>query len=107
MQRAKGGQLKKYRRIEVNAYRRRVTVVSGEWRPSDLFGSQVTQPEDDVSINDRDGCEPVEPDSSEGQQILVEAIRTLEHRLSPQSRALIGSEPKGAPTGPEEFNPET
>ena len=31
----------KYRRIEVNAFRRRVTVVSGEWRPGDVFDAQL------------------------------------------------------------------
>lgn len=99
--------MKKYRRIEVNAFRRRVTVVSGEWRPGELFEPQATQPEDGVSLSDTDGCEPVEPDSPEGQQILVEAVRTLERRLSPASRALIGNESKDAPTEPDEFNPET
>ena len=78
--------LKKYRRIEVNAYRRRVTVVSGEWRPGELFDAPA---EDDVSLNDTIECEPVPPDSPEGQLILVEAVRTLEQRLSPEARALL------------------
>jgi hypothetical protein len=92
--------LKKYRRIEVNAYRRRVTVVSGEWRPGDVFDTQPAPPADEVSLNDSDDCEPVEPDSAEGQAILVEAMRTLERRLSPEARALIcaGQDPL-APNG--------
>lgn len=79
--------MSKYRRIEVNAYRRRVTIVSGESRPGDLFNAQSAQTDDEVSLNDTDICEPVESDSPEGQLILVEAVRSLERRLSPETRA--------------------
>jgi hypothetical protein len=79
----------KYRRIEINAYRRRVTVVSGEWRPGHLSDTQPAQTDEGVSLDDSDSCEPVEPDSPEGQLILVEAVRSLEQRLSPDTRALI------------------
>ena len=75
----------KYRRIEINAFRRRVTVVSGEWR-SDILDAEPEQPDDDISLNDSDSCEPVAPDSPEGQVILVEAVRSLESRLSPETR---------------------
>jgi hypothetical protein len=68
--------LKKYRRIEVNAFRRRVTIVSGEW-PRDICDEQPAQTDDGVSLNDADLCEPVEPDSPEGQLILVEAVCLL------------------------------
>lgn len=79
--------LNKYRRIEVNAFRRRVTIVSGEWsRDISEFGPARA---DEVSVNDTNPCEPVEPDSPEGQRILVEAVRSLERRLSPEARALI------------------
>jgi len=98
----------KYRRIEVNAFRRRVTIVSGEW-PRDGFDAAredllayssftgetpalpalATQTEDGVSLDDADVCEPVAPDSPEGQLILVEAVRSLERRLSPEARATI------------------
>ena len=81
--------MSKYRRIEINAYRRRVTVVSGEWRPEGRFDAQPSQTDDEVSLNDADSCEPVEPDSPEGQLILVEAVRSLEQRLSPEGRALL------------------
>jgi hypothetical protein len=81
--------LKKYRRIEVNAYHRRVTVVSGEWRPDDLFEAQARRTNDGVSLDDSNACEPVAPDSPEGQLILVEAVRSLEQRLSPEGRALL------------------
>ena len=76
----------KYRRIEVNAFRRRVTIVSGEWPIVDIDDLQPEQPDDDISLNDTDSCEPVRPDSPEGQVILVEAVRSLESRLSPETR---------------------
>ena len=78
----------KYRRIEVNAFRRRVTIVSGEW-PRDAFDTQPARTDDGLSLNDIDSCEPIAPDSPEGQLILVEAVRSLERRLSPESRMLI------------------
>ena len=89
--------MNKYRRIEVNAFRRRVTVVSGEWRSDELFDPEQTRAEDGVSLSDSDECEPVASDSPEGQLILVETMRTLERRLSPESRALISTERKCAP----------
>src|SRR5262245_441361 len=81
--------MKKYRRIEVNAYHRRVTIVSGEWRPDDLFGAQANQNGDGVSIDDSHAFKPVTPDSPEGQLILIEAMRTLDRRLSPEARAMM------------------
>jgi hypothetical protein len=81
--------MKKYRRIEVNAYHRRVTVVSGEWRPDELVDAQAGPIGNDVSLDDSDACEPVAPDSPEGQLILIEAVRTLEQRLTPETRATI------------------
>lgn len=78
--------MKKYRRIEVNAFRRRVTIVSGEW-PGKV--SEVARKNDEVSINEGSSCEPVEPESAEGQLILAEAVRSLQRRLSPENRANI------------------
>ena len=80
--------MKTYRRIEVNAFRRRVTIVSGEW-PRPNFDAPPAQTDDGVSLNDSDSCEPVAPDSPEGQLLLVEAVRSLERRLSPEARARI------------------
>ena len=80
--------MKKYRRVEINAFRRRVTIVSGEW-PREVIDEPSGETTDEVSLNDADVCEPVEPDSPEGQLILVEAVRSLEQRLSPETRALI------------------
>ena len=83
--------MKKYRRVQINAYRRRVTVVSGEWRPGDVIVAQPDRTDEGVSLDDSDVCEPVEPDSPEGQLILVEAVRSLERRLSTETRATIWS----------------
>jgi len=85
--------VKTYRRIEVNAFRRRVTVVSGEWPVVDIDDLQPAQTDDGVSLDDSDSCEPVTPDSPEGQLILVEAVRSLESRLSPETRAAMCSLP--------------
>jgi hypothetical protein len=82
--------LKKYRRIEVNTFRRRVTIVSGEW-PKEFFDRQPARTDDEVSLDDSALCEPIEPDSPEGQLILVEAVRSLEQRLSPVTRATMCS----------------
>jgi len=80
--------LNKYRRIEVKASRHRVNIVSGEW-PRDIIDSALVQTDGGVLVNDSDLCEPVEPDSPEGQQILVDAVRSLERRLTPEARAAI------------------
>jgi hypothetical protein len=98
--------LNKYRRIEINAYRRRVTVVSGEWQ-AEPIDKGPAQTDNAVSLMDTDSSEPIEPDSSEGQQILVEAVRSLERRLSPEARATIRNASKDPHTEPEEFNPDT
>ena len=97
--------MSKYRRIEVNAYHRRVTVVSGEWRTGDL--TQPAQTDDEVSLNDNDLCESIEPDSPEGQQILIEAVRSLERRLSPEARATIRDTSKATYPHSEDLNPIT
>jgi len=99
--------LSKYRRIEVNAYRRRMTVVSGEWRPGDVFDAPPAQIDDEVSLNDNELCEPIEPDSLEGQQILIEAVRSLERRLSPELRATIRNTSEATNPNQEELNPVT
>ncbi len=98
--------MEKYRRIEVNAFRRRVTILSGEWS-RDVIDAEPAQAEDGVSLNDSDLCEPVEPDSPEGQMILAEAVRSLERRLSPETRAMICNASKDPHAEPEEFNPAT
>lgn len=98
--------MSKYRRIEINAFRRRVTIISGEWRPEGFFDAQTGETTDAVSLNDTDSCEPVEPESHEGQMILVEAVRSLERRLSPEARATIRNSLKHSDCESKEFNPD-
>ena len=98
--------MSKYRRIEINAYHRRVTVVSGEWR-AEPIDMEPAQTDDAVSLIDTDSSEPIEPDSPEGQMILVEAVRSLERRLSPEARATIRDASRDLPAESEEFNPAT
>jgi hypothetical protein len=80
----------KYRRIEVKAFRRRVTIISGEWPTAGFLGAPL-QGDDLVSLDDTDACEAVEPTSPEGQQILVDAVCSLERRLSPEALETIRS----------------
>jgi hypothetical protein len=82
--------MNKYRRIEINAFRRRVTIVSGEW-PSNSFQAQPQHADGVVTLDDSDSSVPVATDSPEGQLILVEAMRSLERRLLPEVRAPIAS----------------
>ena len=80
--------MKKYRRIEVNAFRRRVTIISGIW-PSSSFDALPAEPDHEVSLDYSAVCEPVKPESPEGQLILAEAVRSLERRLSPETLATM------------------
>jgi hypothetical protein len=66
--------VKKYRRIEITAFRRRITIVSGE-------PSAETKTDEKVCINDADSQETIKTESAEGQQILLEAVRLLEEKL--------------------------
>ena len=73
--------MKKYRRIEITAFRRRVTIVSGK-PPADNADAEVW-------LNNADSSETIEPDSAEGQRILIEALHLLEEKLSNQARKEI------------------
>ena len=72
--------MKKYRRIEITAFRRRITIVSGE-QPT-----ATAQSDEDVYINDADSQKAIELESAEGHRILTEALRLLEEKLSNQTR---------------------
>lgn len=71
--------MKKYRRIEITAFRRRVTLVSGE-------STADVQAYQDVRLNDADTQEAIETKSAEGQRILTEAVRLLEEKLADDDR---------------------
>jgi len=70
--------MKKYRRIEITAFRRRVTIVSGE-------PATDRQTNEGVCINNADSQETITPESAEGQEILIEAVRLLEEKIYKQA----------------------
>jgi hypothetical protein len=70
--------MKKYRRIEITAFRRRVSIVSGE----PAADQQINE---GVCIKNADSQETITPESAEGQEILIEAVRLLEEKISRQA----------------------
>ncbi len=64
--------MKTYRRIEITAFRRRITIVSGKSKTAD----------EDVCINDADSPEAIKLESAEGRRILIEAVRLLNEKLA-------------------------
>jgi hypothetical protein len=80
--------VKRYRRIEITAFRRLVTVTSGEIVLNNL-GNQPARTEEGVQLRNAESGEAIEFESAEGQLILVDAVRSLERRLSPEVRARL------------------
>ncbi len=80
--------MKKYRRIEITAFRRRVLIASG--KPPVEIG------EIDVKVKDADAPETMQSGSDEEQEILIEAVRLLEERISQRMRPDV--EPSDSPT---------
>ncbi|MCY7345140.1 MAG: hypothetical protein LH614_02885 [Pyrinomonadaceae bacterium] len=72
-----GEAMKRYRRIEITAFRRRIIIVSGE-------SAAAAPPNSSVCINDAYSSETIEAKSAEGRRILIEAVRLLEEKLSNQ-----------------------
>lgn len=68
--------MKKYRRIEITAFRRRVTIVSGESNIADAKSAE------EIRLNDADSQKAIELESAEGQRILMEAVRLLEEKIA-------------------------
>ncbi len=71
--------MKTYRRIEITAFRRRVTIVSGE-------PTAERQTDEGVCINNANSSERITTESAEGQRILIEAARLLKEKKSPGKR---------------------
>jgi hypothetical protein len=84
--------MKKYRRIEITAFRRRVSYISGE----PTADAQAYQ---DVSINDAETQKAIEVESEEGQSLLSDAVQRLEERRGNQTREGIFT--KKAPEEPD------
>ena len=70
--------MKTYRRIEITAFHRRVTIVSGKPTAERLINEEVR-------INNADSQETITPESVEGQEILIEAVRLLEEKIYRQT----------------------
>lgn len=64
--------MKKYRRIEITAFRRRITLITGE---SKMINKEI-------QINDADSSETIDTESEEGRRILTEAVRLLNEKLA-------------------------
>ncbi len=82
--------MKKYRRIEVHADSGRLTIFSGEWQLA-AFNQLAQRSETELSTS-HEACDAVEPGSAEGQLIILELIRSLQLRLSPETLASIRSD---------------
>lgn len=66
--------MKKHKRIEITAFRRRVMIVSGEQVAASDVG--------DLQKTHGDTQENIESDSAEGQEILLEAIQLMKRSLT-------------------------
>jgi hypothetical protein len=77
----KGFPVKTYRRIELTAFRRRVTIVSGE----PAIDEAAAETRESLLPNDADTQESIEPESEAGRLILIEALRLLNEKLARSS----------------------
>ena len=81
----------KYRRIEITAFRRRVTITSVNHRVNGVSAEQVV-------VNDGESSDAIDISYDDGQEILIEAVRLLEKKISKQTR------PEIRPPDPSTFN---
>lgn len=75
--------MKRHRRVEITAFQRKVTIVSGE------FQAYCTDPDPCPS---KELLDSVSPDSDEGRQILSDAVRLLNDRLTDSLSPTPGDE---------------
>jgi hypothetical protein len=85
---AKETNVRKYKRIEITAFRRRVTVnsVNGELNNSCDREPRIAE---SVWLNDADSGDQIPFQSEEGQMIIADAVRSLERRLTLETRAAL------------------
>lgn len=67
--------MKKHRRVEITAFKRRVTIVSGEYRA-------FVDEDDNIRPTEGSSLETIAPESDEGQRLLTEAVSLLQERLA-------------------------
>ncbi|MFL6468121.1 MAG: hypothetical protein ACJ72Z_09220 [Pyrinomonadaceae bacterium] len=76
--------MKRYRRIEITAFQRRVQIITGDSPISrsyaEVRGAEGS--ERDIRINDTSNNEMIELSSAEGRRILTEAVTLLQQRLA-------------------------
>ena len=70
--------MKKYRRIEITAFRRTVGVVTGR--------SPTAATDEKIIVIDADAEELINVESDEGKQVVFQAIRLLETQISDKRR---------------------
>lgn len=80
--------MKKYRRIEITTFRRRILIVTGDPMAETAAA--------DVSVNNADSQATIDISSDDGQEFLIEAVRLLEERISKHTRE--ETEPPKSPT---------
>ena len=71
--------MKGHRRIEITAFQRKVTIVSGE------FEAYTGDTSEGGSRASENSLETVPPESAEGRRILADAVRLLEDKLIDRS----------------------
>lgn len=67
--------MKKHRRVEITAFKRRVTIVSGEY-------AAFVDEDDNIRHREESPLETIAPESAEGRHLLTEAVSLLQERLA-------------------------
>lgn len=67
--------MKTHRRVEITAFKRRVTIVSGEY-------AAFVDEDDNIRPTEEISLETITPESAEGQRLLAEAVSILQDRLA-------------------------
>jgi len=84
--------MKKHRRVEITAFKRRVTIVSGEYEA-------YVEEDDNIRPTEERPLETIAPESAEGRHLLTEAVSILQERLA--ATKIEGNSNDNAPVDPE------
>lgn len=68
--------MKTHRRVEITAFKRRVTIVSGE------YAAFVDENDETIQPTEQSSLERIAPESDEGRRWLTEAVSLLQERLA-------------------------
>ena len=68
--------MKTYRRIEITAFRKRVTIVTGD------LNRELAEAEDAAALENTDTRSTIDPASAEGGNLICEAVYLLEKSLA-------------------------